>query len=512
METERPPLDAYWISESKAKPIQNLDAYFDKKSSTLPKRIATPVSRFKLPFFPDIEKRQAIAGPVARGVEAIQEGISLKDIPYVAAKAGSGYLMGIPEIAAENPLSGVPGAMMRIGVGGQEPSVLPEPATEQGRKFGDQAGFVTGFLEGSLPRRAVSGIAKGGEVVGDAVEKAIEVGKRDIPVGIKSGKREFLKRGVASKYKVLTGLERVTNRMAEKEARVLKSGVKEETKRMVSELNKASREDALRAQKELPRYFRKHFDEYEAGLDNLVSQNRSNAPRGEVSRSLESALNELGLRGEHARPPASPTESRLLEIATDFADIRRHKELVPTETLIQISREIKNSLPKGVRSGQQLYGAGEHAASVFKENYGKVLEKYVKGLSDLNSKYSDFFKVKREANKIFKPYAGEFGTKTAEQFLKRSGLPRNSGTVEEAILSKIQTETGVPIGQRAKEIGGKISSISDARRAGLERIKDAKTQRLIELNAKKNKEAVKIGETIAEAARKAYRFGSGKIF
>ena len=365
-------------------------------------------------------------GPLGRGSVAAQRGATAQDIPHLAAKTVSGFFAGAPEFLAKRPIAGPMEAFNPL-----TPGIFPKSKTREGEQLGKELELVGGAVDvGLLATKASSKIVP-------SLKTAYKQAGTEIPQGIKQVKREGLKY-LADRPKVISNLQNVTRRVASKETYALREGVKQEADEMVRQLNQASREGALKAQRELPRYFKKHFDAYESGLDDLIASNKAKAPRNEVSRALESTLTELGLRGEHARPPSSPTESYLLELATDFADIRRHKEVVPPEILIDLGRQVKKTLPAGVKSGNQLYGAGEHAASVFKENYGKVLEKNVKGLSGLNSTYKRFFDVKREANRIFKPYAGKYGTRTAEQFLKRSGLPKTKGTVGDVFLSDLE--------------------------------------------------------------------------
>lgn len=475
-----------------------------------------------------------VAGPVGRGLEYKAKGINIKDVPHIASKAGSGYLMGVPEMAARNPVSGLPGMGYRIGssiVGAKhfnEPSVFPEASSEGGKLAGQDAEILAGFVEGSIPRRAVEKATSIGKT---ALKTAVDEGKKEIPkrakelgadklvkkikeikipLSEKELKRNYLK-GVADKSKVYSNLENVTRRTAQKESSALKNTVKQETETMVRKLNSTARDEALSAQKELPKYYKKHFDAYEAAQDALIAKGKP-ASRNEVSRALETTLNELGLRGEHARPPSSPSESYLLDLASEYADITRHKELVPPEVLINLNRQVKGTLPSGVKSGSNLYGAGEHAVTVFKENFGKTLESKVKGLAELNAKYSKFFNLKRESNRIFKPYAGKYGTKTAEQTLKRSGLPRNTGTVEDVFLRDLQEEVGKPIFEGSRSGSRNLYGMKDVRESGLDSIAKRAEQRLIELGAKKSKvDRKSISSSVIGNIRKYYRYGTGRV-
>lgn len=475
------------------------DSDLDKIFSSLPPSETQP----KAPENKPANMMRAIAGPMSRGVEAVQSGITLQDAPHVLAKMGSDYLSGVPEIVAKNPLA----AFMQVGSGIKSRSMFPEAKTKAGEELGRDLGVVSGFLPTSLPARALSSAAKATK---SGIMRAVEVGAKEIPPNLQMVKRAGLKQ-FASRGGVIGKLENVTSRMAQKEAGALKESVLNESRSMSQALNASSREEALQAQKLLPKYYKKHFDAYEKGMESVIAKENPRAPRNEISRALEDSLNELGLRGEHARPPSSPSESFLLDLATDYADIRRAKEIVPTEKIIEISKAVKNSLPKGVSSGKQLYGSGEHAVSVFKENYGKILSKYAKGLNKINSEYAPFFKLKRASNEIFKPYAGEYGTKGAESFLKRAGLMRTKGTVEDILLSDLSKEVGSQIGSKSRKAGAGLESLKESKRLGLERIKESSEQRLLELAARKKKVSRNIGEAVAEGLRKVVRFGSGRI-
>lgn len=70
----------------------------------------------------------------------LSKGVTPQDIPYIAAKPVSQAFAGIPEFLAKRPIAGpVEGFNTRN-------SIFPEPATEAGRKAGDELGLYASFL------------------------------------------------------------------------------------------------------------------------------------------------------------------------------------------------------------------------------------------------------------------------------------------------------------------------------------------------------------------------------
>lgn len=478
--------------------------------SGLPSRIISPQSKGKFNIStarPDEaeeissiipSKEILLAGGLGRGAEAARKGARLQDLPYLVSKSFSGALGTLPERISERPVSAFTQVLPSRG------KLFPKPATEEGEKLGGELEFLSGLI----PVEAI-----GSRIVRTArpaVERAVKTAITDVPKGLKSARREGLKQ-LADRPAVIGRLQNITRKRGEKQLFELGENVKRESEVLRTALNKTATGEAQAAQEFLPSYYRKNFDIYEKGIDKIIETTKPKITRLKVSQALENSLNELGLRGQYARPSVSPSEQHLLNLAMEYADISKAKEIVPTETIIDISRQMKKTVSTAIRAGKQNYTSGEHAVTVFKENFGKVLEDAAPGLRELNQSYRPFFELKRQATSIFKPYAGKTETKTAEQFLKRYGQGALEGTGEEQFLRNLQSETGVKLGESTKQVGSQLRQLKEAKTLGQQRVKNITEQRLIELESKKRKLEREVPKTIAGALRTALRFGRGRF-
>jgi hypothetical protein len=82
----------------------------------------------------------SLAGPIGRGVEAVQKGIQLGDAPSIMAKMGNSALGGIPEFLANRPIAG---PMQTFS---PSADVMPKAVTPEGDKLGNEMGLAASFL------------------------------------------------------------------------------------------------------------------------------------------------------------------------------------------------------------------------------------------------------------------------------------------------------------------------------------------------------------------------------
>lgn len=94
-----------------------------------------------------VPEEYGIFGPMARGVQAVSKGASLKDVPGVVAQAASGFFGDTPERIANRPK-----AFSRAGLFGVVPGVpeenykmpYPRPITAEGKKLGNELEGISG--------------------------------------------------------------------------------------------------------------------------------------------------------------------------------------------------------------------------------------------------------------------------------------------------------------------------------------------------------------------------------
>lgn len=509
MEKTAPSIDSFFLNKDNQAPPE-IGSFF---KTTKVGNVSGKPTVMGLPKIPTKRFELPLAGPASFGANIVDndktltEPVSYKDIPYIASKAGSDYLFGIPEIVAKNPVGSFTEVGARASSGTKGVDLFPKPDTKAGEKFGQTAGLVSAFLPTSLPAQGVKKIAQVGT---EAVDRAVQQGIKDVPKGLKMVKREGLKNYV-SRAGVLKGLENVTSRMADKEVMALKNTIKAERDAVVKQLNQVSRQGALEAQKALPKYFAKRSREYGKALENIIStaEGKGIQPSAlDVSEALGKTVKDLGI--DYAGT-ASPIEQEIKTLFQKYSQQAADQQPVRFDELIAIKKRIENLVNASKQAGNVPYGAGEHSLSSFRENLGEVFEKYLPELKDLNKNYAPFIKLKKQATRIFKPFAGEFETKGGEALLKRSGLPRIQGSADEAILRQLEKETGVPFASKSRQLSSSLEGLKDARRIGVEGIRQKESQRLIELGAKKRKVGRNIGEAMIEGVKKVYKFGSGRI-
>lgn len=443
----------------------------------------------------------AVMGPLGRGVVAAQRGANLKDLPYIAAKTVSGVLGGVPEQVARNPVGAFTEAGSEIGRK-KGLDIFPKANTPAGESVGNDLEKV-----GSLVDLGVVG-SKAYPVAIKAATDVVRQGSREIKANLPMVKRFALKQA-ADRPKVLTGLQNVTRRMASKEATALRDSIKNETESLVLKLNQDSRAGALEAQKQLPKYFSRRSKEYGEALDKIFEAaggKNKTIPSSEVAEALSKTAIDLGIDYAGVQ---SPIEQEIVSLAGKYA--QQAAEQMPTrlDELIGIKRRIQNMVSSAKQAGTQPYGAGEHSLSSFRENIGSLLEKHLDGLRELNEGYAPFIRLKKQAVSTFKPFSGEF--KTGENLLRRSGLPRFKGTQEDLLISQLERETGSKFSSEARKTGEKLYNLKESRSKGLGDIAAREEQRLIELQAKKNKGSRNLGEAAMQALRKGYKFASGRI-
>lgn len=107
-------------------------------------------------------------GGIGYGADLVKRGLSIKDAPNVVAKGVSGFLGGMPEETAKNPMktaiAGPIGAGVRFGVPKEKKSLpFPRPYTSAGKELGNVAEFTAGAM---LPTEAAGGLSKSTDYAG----------------------------------------------------------------------------------------------------------------------------------------------------------------------------------------------------------------------------------------------------------------------------------------------------------------------------------------------------------
>ena len=90
--------------------------------------------------------------------------------------------------------------------------------------------------------------------------------------------------------------------------------------------------------------------------------------------------------------------------------------------LVEDIKSVKKLLSSGAKSGTTRFSQEDIAVAVLNKNLGEILGPKVDGLTVLNESYAPIIRAMKTSNRLFKPFKGEFETKTATNLLKRFGL------------------------------------------------------------------------------------------
>jgi hypothetical protein len=155
---------------------------------------AKPVaSKFDIKTARPIEENTSsgysIAGPISRGVEAIQKGIKLGDAPSIIGKMVNSAGGGIPKFLMNRPIAGP--------IQGIRPSgdFMPKPVTPEGDKLGNEMGFAASFLPSveilqGIVAPVARGVAKGASnrLMNSVLKPTIKQLEREPLLGLKAAK------------------------------------------------------------------------------------------------------------------------------------------------------------------------------------------------------------------------------------------------------------------------------------------------------------------------------------
>ena len=374
-----------------------------------------------------------------------------------------------PPIAA-SPIGGLTG----IGIQKVAEKVRPR----------DIARFV---LERVLldPRTFLPGGAKPAEEAVELAGRATQQVRKGVQ-GIGIPFRGLLRRGARLKRRVAS--ERLpvpqqikkaidktkeTARLASDEVtKVIKQNINDFSAR----LQKVSEAGAVKFQKTLPKFFRRNSQAYGQRLDDIsesLIQTGGGIKRGRLKQVIDETLFEqqdLLLPEGSALKKINQIRDKYVE--GSFEDILNFKEVIAD------IRSVGKVLKLKVQEGGARFGSEDVIGAIFKKNFGKYVAEVVPEFKKLQSAYSPVIESMKQAQKTFKPFAGEFQTKTATGFLKRAGLGKLERG-ERTLLTKVEKggefAKGVgAVSKQSKQIGKKLLK----EKAKLKEVKGAATKQI----------------------------------
>lgn len=130
------------------------------------------------------------------------------------------------------------------------------------------------------------------------------------------------------------------------------------------------------------------------------------------------------------------------------------EDAIPFKNLVSDLKTVKKSLSAGAKTGATRFTQEDVAISLLDKNLGEFLKGRVPEFQKLQSEYAPVIRAMKTSNRLFKPFKGEFETKTGTQLIKRLAKGETEAG-EEALIRTIEqgTRFGKGIGRIAEAPG-----------------------------------------------------------
>ncbi len=228
---------------------------------------------------------------------------------------------------------------------------------------------------------------------------------------------------------------------------------------------------SLQAQKLLPKVFKKNSQIYGKSLDKI-------APKIPITRgNVEDIVRKTLTESENAFIKDGAGIDKLRALAdkyqTAFTAGKKGIKVnpskldnIPFKELLNDVKNIQKALSAGTKKGTQgVTGADEIPIAIFQKNLGEYITSQSGGVSfnKMQKLYQPIIQAKIKANQIFKPFKGQFETKTGTEFIKKAAsgkLERGEKAFFDLVKKggkKFKAGTG-DIDLRVRETFSKISS------------------------------------------------------
>lgn len=406
-----------------------------------------------------------------------------KDISYILGKGSSGILGGIPETAAKNPFSGIPGAAGKVGVGIsrffnksvpqvlEEPNMFFKPETKLGENIGLGADIVGSLVSpigiGGLAAPIVGGIGKlfgkvGGRIANVFTDYTPEISKIENQIA-------SLKTGSGKVSKEVSDLDNLIS--------VMRGNLKDKTasiKKVLEDINSGQAEYlnqlSPKLREKTVQWFRDISSEYGPAINKAFSGKKVNI--SDVVEDMEQVASRRGLR----------VKPKLSEAETDFlSDIDSLKSLAEGKTIkspiLQSSGKPFEEFVEGASDidlanlDQLLQRTmGKKVGKVFGESESiltdvrNVLSRRLKNVPEVKavrSKYAPELQAKARATRTMKPFSaeGEANTDSIVSMLKRY-VDGKTSPGENFMLKKME-ERYPGLLDEARKLSGKKKSLKE---------------------------------------------------
>lgn len=367
-----------------------------------------------------------------------------------------------------------PGGMMDV-IGGASGEVISDMANVKDPLARGIIGAVAD------PRTYVGG----GKLTQMAGGKAIEGAKK----GAGWFAKPWQKVSEIDKFKS-SGMSDIAQEALQKEAQIFKSGglrkqvsnklygdeplrgVESQTSYLEKSIPKATHQESLRLQKDLPVLYGRKSREFGNKLSELVGDRPVEVPVSEIQPALKQSLLEHGIlkfdeTGNMipARAPISKNETKLFNMYRNFEEGLFENPEIVTDASDLIKTQSAMKIPFG-----KAFKGDDMLMNTVKKNISGVIEKYVPGVKELRSSHAPFIQGKYASIKELSPFSGQFSTKKASGFLQKyaSGLPESKGGLsssEKSLVGFLEKELGRTLVPEGKAMGGRLGQMASKQKA-----------------------------------------------
>lgn len=202
------------------------------------------------------------------------------------------------------------------------------------------------------------------------------------------------------------------------ESRGIKIALDRAEEKNLGKVSKEAYAESSKLRKDLPTVFAKKSQEYGAAKDAILKDAKIPITSNDIAAPLERNLINHGI----LRRTESGIELTRSPMTSDEVQIYQawKKSVDNPDVIIDIADLIRSSRSIRPKYGKQ-WTPSEHLKASVSEDLSDIVKDKVPGFAELQAKYAPYLQWKREAINVFKPFAGEFKSKSGATFISKLG-------------------------------------------------------------------------------------------
>lgn len=195
-----------------------------------------------------------------------------------------------------------------------------------------------------------------------------------------------------------------------------------------SEVRSGAGSASLGAQRRLTKLFKDNSKIYGKALDEIADGQKVPITRQDVLGAARQAKQEAtegfitqGKGIDALDDVITKYESGVVKGAKGtFSGKPPSNQEIPLQTVLKDIKAINNKLSAGTRAGRSGFGEDEIPIAIFQKNMGDKISSTVPEFKELQRSYAPILQAKVKANTVFKPFKGEFETKSGTSFIEKA--------------------------------------------------------------------------------------------